>query len=50
MSGLMLYNNWQVHEGKPSMFGGSATSNVVAADKAPASKADVPSHTKERAE
>jgi len=23
LSGLMLYNNWQVHEGKPSMFAGS---------------------------
>jgi len=26
MSGLMLYNNWQVHEGKPSLFGGAPVS------------------------
>ena len=43
MSGLMLYNSWQVHEGRPSMFGGSPTSSVVAVDKAPAGKADIPS-------
>ena len=43
MSGLMLYNNWQVHEGKPSMFGGSPTSTAVVADKAQASKVDIPS-------
>ncbi|CAM3678162.1 membrane protein insertase YidC [Polynucleobacter arcticus] len=41
MSGLLLYNNWQVQEGKPSMFGGNPTNNVVAADK-PADKLDVP--------
>ncbi len=39
MSGLMLYNNWQVHEGKPSLFGGAP----VATDKAAAgNKVDVP--------
>jgi YidC/Oxa1 family membrane protein insertase len=43
MSGLMLYNSWQVYEGKPSMFGGSPASQVVAADKAPAAQLDVPS-------
>ncbi|MBU3592941.1 membrane protein insertase YidC [Polynucleobacter sp. 71A-WALBACH] len=43
MSGLMLYNNWQVHEGKPSMFGGSPTSTAVVADKAPPAKIDIPS-------
>jgi YidC/Oxa1 family membrane protein insertase len=43
MSGLMLYNNWQVHEGKPSMFGGTPVSNAVVVDKAPAGKIDVPS-------
>ena len=43
MSGLMLYNNWQVHEGKPSMFGGNSASNVVATDKAPSNKVDIPS-------
>jgi YidC/Oxa1 family membrane protein insertase len=42
MSGLMLYNNWQVHEGSPSIFGGNPASGVITADKAPASKVDVP--------
>lgn len=43
MSGLMLYNNWQVHEGKPSLFGGAPASAPAAADKtAAANKVDVP--------
>ncbi len=42
MSGLMLYNNWQVHEGKPSMFGGGVT-NSVPANQASTSKVDIPS-------
>ena len=43
MSGLMLYNNWQVHEGKPSLFGGAPVSAPVAVDKPTASnKLDVP--------
>ena len=43
MSGLMLYNNWQVHEGKPSLFGGVPASAPVVADKATvANKVDVP--------
>ncbi|MBU3540472.1 membrane protein insertase YidC [Polynucleobacter sp. UB-Tiil-W10] len=43
MSGLMLYNNWQVHEGKPSLFGGAPANTTVVADKATASnKVDVP--------
>ena len=43
MSGLMLYNNWQVHEGKPSLFGGAPASAPAAADKAVATnKIDVP--------
>ncbi|MBU3625655.1 membrane protein insertase YidC [Polynucleobacter sp. JS-Safj-400b-B2] len=43
MSGLMLYNNWQVHEGKPSLFGGAPASTAVVADKAASSnKVDVP--------
>ena len=43
MSGLMLYNNWQVHEGKPSLFGGAPASAPAAADKtATANKVDVP--------
>jgi YidC/Oxa1 family membrane protein insertase len=37
LSGLMLYNNWQVHEGKPSMFGGAShvasTSNPAGTTK-----------------
>jgi YidC/Oxa1 family membrane protein insertase len=43
MSGLMLYNNWQVHEGKPSMFGGNPTSTTAPVDRAAAgNKIDVP--------
>jgi len=33
MSGLMLYNNWQVHEGKPSLFGGTPVSAPVSTEK-----------------
>jgi len=43
MSGLMLYSNWQVHEGKPSLFGGSPVSAPSLADKTTAiNKTDVP--------
>ena len=43
MSGLMLYNNWQVHEGKPSLFGGAPVSVPAATDKVVSSnKVDVP--------
>ena len=43
MSGLMLYNNWQVHEGKPSLFGGTPVSAPVGAEKAAGSNtADAP--------
>lgn len=43
MSGLMLYNNWQVHEGRSSLFGGAPANTPVAADKAvAANKVDVP--------
>ena len=43
LSGLMLYNNWQVQQGKPSMFGGAPASTQIAADKtSPTGKADVP--------
>jgi YidC/Oxa1 family membrane protein insertase len=42
MSGFLLYNNWQVHEGKPSMFGGDVASTAAVADKVEASKLDVP--------
>jgi len=44
MSGLMLYSNWQVHEGKPSLFGGAPVSAPSLGDKTTANnKADVPS-------
>ena len=43
MSGLMLYNNWQVHEGSPSIFGGNPVNSVVVPDKVPVSKVDIPS-------
>jgi len=33
MSGLMLYSNWQVHEGKPSLFGGTPVSAPVQTEK-----------------
>ena len=43
LSGLMLYNNWQVHEGKPSMFGGAPASSQVTTEKgSPTGKVDVP--------
>ena len=42
MSALLLYNNWQVHEGNASMFGGSITSGAVTGNTAPSTKADVP--------
>jgi YidC/Oxa1 family membrane protein insertase len=42
MSGLMLYNNWQVHDGKPSMFGGNPTSTTAVVDRASENKVDVP--------
>ena len=39
----MLYNNWQVHEGKPSLFGGAPVSANAPAEKAAATnKIDVP--------
>lgn len=39
----MLYNNWQVHEGRSSLFGGAPANTPVAADKAvAANKVDVP--------
>ncbi len=43
LSGLMLFNNWQVHEGKPSLFGGTPASTPTATDTTVASnKVDVP--------
>jgi YidC/Oxa1 family membrane protein insertase len=43
MSCFLLYNNWQVHEGKPSMFGGDPVSTAAVPDKGGASKIDIPS-------
>ena len=43
LSGLMLYNNWQVHEGKPSMFGGAPAVTPATSDKtATGARVDVP--------
>ena len=43
LSGLMLYNNWQVHEGKPSLFGGAPATTVNAPNKSGApAKLDTP--------
>jgi YidC/Oxa1 family membrane protein insertase len=43
MSGLLLYNNWQVHEGKTSMFSGAPVNAPTTTEKAPVSnKVDVP--------
>ena len=44
MSGLVLYNNWQVHEGKPSLFSGSPANTQTTPDKTASSpsKVDVP--------
>lgn len=43
LSGLMLYNNWLIHEGKPSLFGGApVSSNSSPATKAGSEKNDVP--------
>ena len=43
MSGLMLYSNWQIHEGKPSLFGGTPAITQAPADKSTTNnKADVP--------
>jgi YidC/Oxa1 family membrane protein insertase len=43
MSGLMLYNNWQVHEGKPSLFGGAPSSGSANLEKPDTTnKVDVP--------
>lgn len=41
LSGLMLYNNWQVHEGKPSMFGG-APNVATTSNSASTPKVDTP--------
>ncbi len=45
LSGLMLYNNWMVSDGKPSLFGGPAVNAPTATDKAGQTKTDVPATT-----
>ena len=42
LSGLMLYNNWMVHEGRPSLFGGTPATTSQQAQNPTASKSDVP--------
>ena len=42
MSGLMLYSNWQVHEGKPSLFGGTPISSTATPEKSTNNKTDLP--------
>ena len=43
LSGLMLYNNWQVHEGKPSMFAGPQQNvSPAISDKSSSPKLDAP--------
>ncbi len=42
MSGLMLYNNWQVHEGRPSLFGGVPVSAPAADKNQTPTKTDLP--------
>ena len=45
MSVLMLYNNWQVHEGKPSLFGGAPVSAPANSERPAQPKSDVPATT-----
>ena len=42
LSGLMLYNNWVVHEGKPSLFGGAPSNTSQQGQNTPVGKAAVP--------
>lgn len=42
MAGLMLYNNWQVHEGKPSLFGGSQNNSAAIDKKGQPTSIDTP--------
>ena len=42
LSGLMLYNNWMVHEGKPSLFGGAPVGATQQAQSSSNSKIDIP--------
>lgn len=42
MSALLLYNNWQISAGKPSMFASAPPPTLPIADKVTANKADTP--------
>src|SRR3546814_18344499 len=44
---LLLWNNWQVHNGKPSLFGGSPTTQTV---KAPANGTATPTGAQAQAD
>src|SRR3546814_1276230 len=48
LSLLLLWNNWQVHNGKPSLFGGSSTATQTAeAPQADAAAVADPSRSEE---
>jgi len=42
LSLLLLWNNWQVHNGKPSLFGGSAATQTAKTAQAPAAAPAAP--------
>ncbi len=42
LSGLMLYNNWIVHEGKPSLFSGAPANNNQPAPTQASARSDLP--------
>ena len=42
LSGMMLYNNWMVHEGKPSLFGGAPATTDQQVQSPTTGKADIP--------
>ena len=43
ISGLMLYNNWLVSDGKPSLFGGPTTNSPAVVNKTAQGTTDLPS-------
>lgn len=45
LSGLMLYNNWLVSDGKPSLFGGTSVSSTAGTEKQAQTKIDIPATT-----
>ena len=42
LSGLMLYNNWMVHEGKPSLFGSTPAGTTQQVQNPASGKTDLP--------